>query len=425
MDPPPPRRVGIVGAGVAGLVCARELESVGVLVDVYEAAHRVGGRVQTDDVEGYQLDLGFQILIDSYPEVCRVLDLRKLRLRSFAPGAVLAHGGSLSLVAHPFKCPLKLLPTLKTAFGWGLMTSFMDIFRLGRLALGWLFTSPYKPLETAAKFETTDAFMKRLGLSSAITEQFLRPFFEAIYVSPLAEQSAAMFQFVLRMLAVGKACLPARGMRAVPEQLADGLQRPVRLLTPVTDVRSDALKVGAQWHEYSAIIVAADWPAASKLLQLPPVRGTRSATWYFGFPAPAPLVDPIIVLHSYGAPSEIEGVQSRVVNVGFPSSVQPSYAPPGYVLAAVTVMGPNQDEAWVRTEVEHMLGTDCSNWKHLRTYDIEFHQPAQVPLQPVGSVACELGGVFCCGDHRADPTLDGAMRSGRRAAEAVRRKLRV
>ena len=53
-----------------------------------------------------------------------------------------------------------------------------------------------------------------------MVNQFLRPFFEAIYVCPLQEQSSAMFNFVLRMLAFGGATLPERGMRAILYLLA-------------------------------------------------------------------------------------------------------------------------------------------------------------------------------------------------------------
>mmetsp|Transcript_50892 Transcript_50892/g.102283 ORF Transcript_50892/g.102283 Transcript_50892/m.102283 type:complete len:235 (-) Transcript_50892:17-721(-) len=234
-----------------------------------------------------------------------------------------------------------------------------------------------------------------------------------------------MFQFVLRMLALGGACLPARGIRAVPEQLAAALRRPVQLSTPVEEVRAGALRVAGEWREYDAVVVAAEQSATAKLVKLPSMRATRSSTWYFSLPAPAPVQEPLIVLQSYGDPSEPVNAESRVVNVGFPSSVQPSYAPPGCALAAVTVMGPCPDEGWVRAEVERILGADCSRWRHLRTYDIAFHQPAQESLQALDSWPLEIDGVWCCGDHRANPTLDGAMRSGRRVAEAVLLKLRA
>ncbi|CAE8699978.1 unnamed protein product [Polarella glacialis] len=418
----PPVKVAVVGAGVAGLVCARELERAGFEVDVFEAAAQVGGRVRTEEVDGYQLDVGFQILIDSYPEVRRQLDLPALQLGAYAPGAVLASSGCLSVVANPLKCPLLLFQTLKSVLSWGILSSAADVLRLLRLALGWAVSDPYADLAKSDKAESTKVLFERLGFSSGIVQRFLRPFFEAIYVSPVEEQSAAMFVFVLRMLAFGSACLPARGMRAVPEQLAASLKRPVCLNTPVEAVEPKRLKHSGQWHDYSAVVAATEGPAACKLLGgLAEVRSTRSVTVYFGMAGPPPVKEPLIVLQSYGDLAS-EGCESRVVNIGFSSVAQPSYAPAGHSLAAVCVMGPRiEDEAWVRKEVEGMLGVDCASWRHLRTYDIACHQPVQLPLQEPDSAPIAIGGVFCCGDHRSSPTLDGAMRSGRRVAEHLQK----
>eukprot|EP00931_Biecheleriopsis_adriatica_P107741 TRINITY_DN82069_c0_g1_i1.p1 TRINITY_DN82069_c0_g1~~TRINITY_DN82069_c0_g1_i1.p1 ORF type:complete len:421 (+),score=60.39 TRINITY_DN82069_c0_g1_i1:49-1311(+) len=415
------RKVAVVGAGVAGLVCARELETAGVDVDLFEAAARVGGRVQTEDLEGYQLDVGFQILIDAYPEVRRQLNLPALKLRCFAPGAVLALRGRLSRLAHPLKCPGMLFQTIRTAFKWGLLGTCSDILRLLRLAMRWLFTGPYSALEASTQPEDTASFLTRMGFSFQIVQGFLRPFFEAIYVSPLREQSVFMFEFVLRMLATGRACLPERGMRAIPEQLAASLQKPVKLSSIVEEVGSSAVKVNGVWQNFDAVVVAAEWPAAAKLLNLPVVAGTRSSTWYFGLPSPAPVLEPLIVLQSYGTSEET--AESRVVNIGFPSVVQQSYAPRGRELAAVTVMGQLPSQHWVRTEIERILDIDVSTWHHLRTYDISYHQPAQVPLKRFEGLSLQVDGVSCCGDHCSNPTLDGAMRSGRFAAAAVLRSL--
>merc|ERR1712039_181359 len=120
-------------------------------------------------------------------------------------------------------------------------------------------------------------------MGSNIISQFFRPFFEAIYVSPLQEQSSAMFNFVLRMLAFGGAALPEQGMGAIPEQLASSLCGQISLSTPVEDVASTAVKVAGEWQSFDSVVVATDWPAAYALLgsDLPTPRATRSATWYF------------------------------------------------------------------------------------------------------------------------------------------------
>ncbi|CAM9150628.1 unnamed protein product, partial [Sphacelaria rigidula] len=117
----------------------------------------------------------------------------------------------------------------------------------------------------------------------------------------------------------------------------------------------------------------------------------------------------------------------------------------GKSLASVTVVGDpacsDEDlESRVRSHLSEWFdsqkGADevgkedtvpVSEWRHLRTYRVPYAQPAQTP--PVGDGGFYgrdvevMDGIFVCGDHRATPTLDGAMRSGVLAAEAVLRSL--
>lgn len=59
----------VVGAGLAGLNCARTLQKNGFDVIVLEKSDRVGGRVKTDYVEGFQFDHGFQVINPAYSEI--------------------------------------------------------------------------------------------------------------------------------------------------------------------------------------------------------------------------------------------------------------------------------------------------------------------------------------------------------------------
>lgn len=83
----------IVGAGLAGLACARMLERWKVDITIIEAADGVGGRVRSDYADGYIFDRGFQVVFDTYPAVLRQLDLAALDLHAFAPGAIICLPG--------------------------------------------------------------------------------------------------------------------------------------------------------------------------------------------------------------------------------------------------------------------------------------------------------------------------------------------
>ena len=155
-----PPRVAVVGAGVSGLVATRTLQRRGITADCYEARATIGGRVATDDVDGFQLDHGYQILIDSYPEVRRQLDLPALELRPFAPGALLSRRNfrdrnfrdrnfrdrNFDLVADPIRRPRAIAPTLRSALG-GFLSHTADFSskHLPHPSLPICHTSPFSP----------------------------------------------------------------------------------------------------------------------------------------------------------------------------------------------------------------------------------------------------------------------------------------
>ena len=76
-------------------------------------------------------------------------------------------------------------------------------------------------------------------------------------------------------------------------------------------------------------------------------------------------------------------------------------------------------ESAARTQLRGWWGDAVDSWQHLRTYRIAHGQPDQnPPLHPKRSVS--LGdGLFVCGDHRDTGSIQGALFSGRRCAEAV------
>ncbi len=91
----------VVGGGLAGLTCAKKLLAAGVHVTVVEASDGVGGRARSDNVDGYTLDRGFQVLFDSYPAVRRNLDIDDL----FARGAIIFSGGTRTTLTDPRRTP--------------------------------------------------------------------------------------------------------------------------------------------------------------------------------------------------------------------------------------------------------------------------------------------------------------------------------
>jgi phytoene dehydrogenase-like protein len=410
-------RVVIVGAGLAGLCCARELATAGIDVVILEASDDVGGRVRTDEREGFLLDRGFQVLLAAYPECRQQLDYGALKLQEFFPGAAVRLANRFHTVADPWRRPLSGLLGAMAPIG-----TFGDKLRVARLRRRLLST------DLADVFgqpeQTTLAALEAQGFSPAMIERFFRPFLAGIFLEGDLATSSRMFEFVYKMFSTGPAVLPAAGMQAIPRQLAATLpEGAVR-----TGCRVDGLEVGkvrlesGEWVEGDAVVVAHAPGTGSELLSdLAPISWCSTACLYFAASEP-PVERPILVLDGNG--------QGPVNNLCVPSQVAPSYAPQGRSLISTSVLGAPaandyQLEKAVRRQMREWFGDVVVSWELLQIYRVAQALPAQIPPSfelPERSVRLR-DRLYVCGDHRHHSSIQGAMVSGRRAALALLRDL--
>jgi len=403
----------IVGGGIAGLSCARHLHRYGLAVQVLEAASRPGGRIKTDEKEGFLLDRGFQVLQTAYPEARRALDYGRLALRRFAPGAMIRFRGRFFTVADPLRRPAALLQTLRAPIG-----TLADRLRLARLAhraarppLEALFDQPEMP---------SMAFLRSQGFSEAMIARFFVPFFGGVCLDPNIRASSRVLTYVLRMFATGDAALPRYGMKCIPQQIAGDL--PPGALRTGTRVRG--LEDGAVILQDGtvlaarAVVVATEAPEAERLLGRPSTARSVSETCIYFACDRAASHTPFLVLNGEGT--------GPVNNVVFPSAVSPAYAPAGKSLAAVVVLGmPAEDDSVliekVREQLTPWFGPPVAGWRHLKTYRIRHALPDQSPptSHPERTKPQVRPAVVVCGEYGSLPGIQWALVSGRRAAEAV------
>jgi phytoene dehydrogenase-like protein len=355
--------VAIVGAGVSGLACAIHLHEAGVPVRVLEAAPEVGGRVHSERVDGFTIDRGFQVLPTAYREVQAMLDLAALHLGRFKPGALVRHAGRFARLVDPTRSPWELPRTLASGAG-----VFLE-----------------RSLETSSRF----------------------------------------FEFALRSFASGDATLPAEGMAAVPQQLASRLPPDaIRTRCPVEAIEGRSVVAGGARFEAAAVVVASDGEAARRFVPaLPELRHNGTVCLSFAA-ARDPVGERLLVLDGEGT--------GPVNHLCVPSAVAPSYAPAGRALVSANVIGTSgagdaELERAVRVQLAGWFGPDVHDWGLLRIERVE----RALPHQPVGwlePVERELRfgeRLFVCGDHRGLASLQGALRAGRCAAEAVKNALGV
>ena len=409
--------VVVIGAGLSGLAAARQIQQSGLSVVVLEASDGVGGRVRTDNVDGFLLDHGFQVLLTAYPELATQVDMKALDLQAFDPGALVwissknGGPGKGHVVSDPFRKPSTLFATTFAPIG-----SVIDKLRIVLLRLRVLRGVAPKLLRNN-DMSTLDA-LRSAGFSHRMIETFFRPLFGGVQLDPQLATSRRMFDIIFRSLSEGQSVLPARGMQALPEQLASRLHpNTIHLNSPVESL--DGTKVilrNGECIAARAVVVATDGPTASTLLGLPAVQSRTAGCVYFSADTP-PNDKKYVILDGSG--------KGPVLNVAIISNVAPSYAPPGKHLIAAALPGviSGDLEQLARQQLRDWWGPQVDTWKHLRTYAISHGGPVQsAPFSPKQRVS--LGdGRFVCGDHRDTGSLQGAMYSGRRCGEAVVRSL--
>jgi phytoene dehydrogenase-like protein len=408
--------VVVVGAGLAGLACARRLREGGREVVVLEAGDAVGGRVRTDEVDGLLLDRGFQVLLTGYPAARRWFDYDGLEMRAFSPGVRIRHRGRFRRLADPFQAPVA-----GAASAFSPVATLVDGLRL--LAWRRSVAGPPGPTVAARPQVATSTLLAERGFSGSITTSFFRPFLAGTFFDPEMATSSRVTELVFRSFFTGEVAVPARGMQQLPEQLAAGLPAAVvQLGAEVTAVRPGEVAVaGGASVRAEHVVVATEGPTAARLLggRLPgvvaPGRGTT--TLYYRAER-SPVGEPDLVLDGDdGGP---------VNNLAVMSDVAPAYAPPGQALVSVSTIGvPEEDDVEldraVRAQLAGWYGPVVHDWGLIAAYRIPYAQPRQ-NVEDLPLLAREIAagdGLWVCGDHRDTGSIQGALVSGRRTADAI------
>ena len=409
----------VVGAGVAGLRCATRLLELGHDVVVLEREDTVGGRVRTDIVDGFRCDRGFQVLNPAYPAMKRWVDLDALELAPFRAGVLVRRSDTLAVVADPRREPRLLGATLRSGY-----VRPLEIAALGRWAAR-VMASPdaVKAQPDRSLAESFDA----AGVTGRLRTEVLEPFLAGVLVDSHGRTSANFTKLLVRSFALGRPGVPRLGMGALPQQLAAPLGARVRLDARVDTVsptgRGVEVLVDGTRLRARAAVVATDPVAAASLgdIRPPEVRGL--VTWWFEAPeSPHPLAL-IAVDGRRGHPGGAGRSPGPVWNAALMTAAAPSYAPPGRHLVAATTLLDRPDgeagEAQVLSHVGEIYGVDTAGWRVVTRHRIDAALPALAPGAPLRGALTVRDAIFICGDHRDTPSLQGALVSGHRAANAV------
>ena len=371
------KEVTVIGAGLAGLSAALTLQGAGRLVRVIEASDRVGGRVASDVIDGFTLDRGFQLINSQYPELKRLKVMEEVDFIA-APRAVeISLGENRIVLGDPRSHPLSAFSSET-----GSLTSKVNFLR-------------YLYSHSNVSISVEDELQK-LG---DLYKKVLCPFLTGVFLTSPANVNAVIGKEIIRSFISGKPGIPTRGVGALPEALAKRilnieLGRNINSLNELT----------------GPVIVATDVTTAAQLLDMTSVpKLATSTTWYHEIPTQLTSSKCLVIDGQKRGP---------VVNSIAISNLAPSYAPAGKTLLSSTTVE-FASESEVRRHLALLWGADSSDWSLIAKYEIPKSLPIFAPGAQGVTSAKISNNIYVAGDYRSTPSQNGALLSGRLAAEEL------
>jgi len=381
--------VVVIGAGLAGMNAAIQLQNAGREVVVLEAADRAGGRVQSDQIDGFTCDRGFQLINAKYPELAALNILSELDFR-FADRALnIAIEDRSHRLGDPRKYPFS---AFDSATG-----SIFEKFAL------------IKALARKPKPELSiEEYLVASGLGRTF-ERVLQPFLRGVYLTDLTKIAAPAGLEIINTFVSGKPGLPSRGVGALSVVMARRVSD-LRLGVTVNSIKSGVVTTSVGEILASEIIVATDSTTAAQLLELGSVpKLAGCTTWYHSAPT-APVTHGQLIVDGQN--------RGAVINTLVISNFIAEYAPARKNLISTTT-DTGITESEVRRHLATLYACDNRDWELIAKYEI----PAALPIgakgmtQPIQSFVRE--GIYLAGDGQVSPSQNGALKSGRLAAMAV------
>lgn len=393
----------VVGAGLAGLRCAQVLDGAGKSVLLLERSNHLGGRLHSFQIDEFTLDEGFQLINPSYPELQATGVLRDFDLRVFPASLRFQSGDRSFSLSDPRQSPLDALQAVL-----GRVAPVTDFVALGRLFARCALV-PVTRLLRQPDCTTREGF-RNAGVSERTIDVIITPFLKGTLLDNNLDTSWRYTQLLLRSFVRGRPGTHPEGIEALPKAMASRLQSTtIRTGEEVQSVREGEVVTSLASYKARAVVVASNGVDAAALTPMTPPAFRSQTTWWWSTPRV-----------NKGDVLRLELTRNFISSALDISSVAPERSPEGRSLIATPANGTfdaSYDEG-VRLDVARLYQLESSDVALVSRTVVQHALPVlKTPLQlnehPVRNV------VVFAGDYLQTPSIQGALVSGRRAANAA------
>jgi phytoene dehydrogenase-like protein len=377
----------IVGAGLAGLNAAIHLQAAGVDVTIIESSDRAGGRVASDVIDGFICDRGFQLINAQYPALQELNIVSELDFIA-APRVIEV---CLQDGHHPIGDP-RQVPWTALDKATGTIPEKLSFLRIimGQVKAG-------------------HSIGQALRITGSCYERVLRPFLHGVFLTDPDNVDAIYGQSIIKSFVSGKPGVPRHGVGELPKALIKRISG-ITYNTRVDRIDRTSVYTNNGTFTANKILIATDATTATQLLGLTEVpRMAGCITWYHA----------VTNNPSGNGRLVVDGLKrGPIINTVVMSDISTNYAPVGQHLISTTT-DLNVTESDVRRHLAVVWGTSTHDWQFIAKYEI----PSALPIHNVGRALSQSMKInehhFVAGDHRTVPSQQGALFSGRVAAQLM------
>ena len=391
------KRIAIVGAGLSGLIAAKHLSKKRFYVTVFEKENRPGGRMLTDEIGGWKLDRGFQVLLTGYPYLKKNVDFTHLDLIYLDSGATIIKDSENQVIGDPMRDLKLLFPTLFAS-----VASVKDKLLIVKLRNEVKQKSIDQLFEVAN--QSTDAFFKEYGFSKRVVDNFFRPFYAGIFLEDELSTSSRMFLFVFKMFAEGRAAIPKGGIGKLAQKIVEELKDvDFKFNTEVLEIKDNKVFFDSTEAQFDVIINTNPSFNIDKS-----VKWKNSHVFYVEHSGSPIINDPRIGLIS--EPNRL------INNIFYATATQSNYSSKKNLLSLTVV----NDRGMSAKQLKEAVLKECKN---LVKEEVEFVHHFAIPQSlpdlksPQNEIElCMRDGIIHIGDYLLNGSQNAACKIGEQVA---------